>query len=111
MSIMSGFRDTLASLALEQALGRLRDEQIERLLAGAPLSDEQLRQAEKAIAMQLAQHYWGGACASALGISAAPDVAAAYAARCTVAGDAAALLTHRILCQIPVVGDPAHDLP
>lgn len=111
MSIMSGFRDTLASLALEQALGRLRDEQIERLLAGAPLSDEQLRQSEKAIAMQLAQHYWGEACTSALAIPAAPDVVAAYAARCTVAGDAATLLTHRILCQIPVVGDPAHDLP
>ncbi len=111
MSIMSGFRDTLASLALEQALGRLRDEQIERLLAGAPLSDEQLRQSEKTIAMQLAQHYWGEACTSALAIPSVPDVVAAYAARCTVASDAAVLLTHRILCQIPVVGDPAHDLP
>ena len=76
-----------------------------------PLSDEQLRQSEKTIVMHLAQHYWGEAYTSALAIPAAPDVVAAYAAHCTVASDAAVLLTHRILCQIPVVGDPTHDLP
>jgi len=109
VSIMSSFRDTLSTLSLEQALGRLRDQQMDRLLDGKPISDEALRQAERAIAVQLAEHFYGDATHQAMAIAPGDGqggVLSSFAARSTVMADAAILLAHRMLCRVPVVGDP-----
>lgn len=109
---MSSYRDTMSTLSLEQALGRLRDQQIDRLLAGHPMPDEELRQAERAIAIQLAEHFYGGATCQAMAIASGPGHGGglqSFATRSTVMADAAILLAHRMLCRIPVVGGPGDE--
>lgn len=111
MSIMSSARDTLSTLLFEQALRQVRDMQLERMRDGRPMSDDELRAAERDAALHAARHSYSDDTAMAMGIASRPgerDHRKDYASRPTAAADMALLATHRLICAVPIVGDPEH---
>ncbi|AMM25108.1 hypothetical protein [Variovorax sp. PAMC 28711] len=114
MSIMSGARDTLSTLVFEQALRQVRDRQLERMRDGRPMNDAELRAAEREAALAAARHVYGDDTAMAMGIASQAgerDHRKDYASRTTAAADMALLATHRLICAVPIVGDPEHAVP
>jgi hypothetical protein len=114
MSIMSSLRDTAASLAFDRALQGVRDLQIQRLLDGRPMGGDELREAEKSAVLGVARHFYNDDTALAMGLAAQAgerDHKRDYAGRAQAPADQATLFTHRLICALPVVGDPANALP
>lgn len=110
MSILSGARDVLSLLAFERALGRVRDQQLQRMLDGRPMSDDELRQAEREAALATARQLYADDTALAMGLARAPgerDHRRDYAARSSAPAEVAALSSHHALCRLPIVGDPS----
>ncbi|RZI94221.1 MAG: hypothetical protein EOP78_09430 [Variovorax sp.] len=111
MSIMSGARDTLATLVFEQALRQVRDRQLERVRERRPMTEAELHAAERDAALSAARHVYRDETAMAMGIASLPgerDHRKDYASRTTAAADMALLATHRLICAVPIVGDPEH---
>jgi hypothetical protein len=109
MSIMSGMRDTLASLSFERALREVRDLQIQRMLDGRPLTAQELQALERDAALQAARQMYCDETALAWGMAEQAgqrDHRKDYASRSTASADMAVLATHRQICRIPIVGDP-----
>lgn len=113
MSLMSGLRDTIATIAFDRHLQAVRERQIVGMLDGAPLSDDALREAEKQAALTVARQMYNDETALAMGIAGQAgerDHRKDYAARSSAQGDVSVLVAHRILCGLPIVGDPAHGV-
>ena len=113
MSLMSSLRDTAAALAFDRALQGVRHLQIQRLLDGRPLGEAALRAAETEAALGVARTLYSDDTVIAMGIAAQSgerNHKRDYAARTNAGSDIATLFTHRCICAIPVVGDPAHAL-
>lgn len=113
MSIMSSARDTVSTLAFEQALRLVRDRQLERMRDGRPMTDDELRRAERDAALGTARLMYSDDTVMAMGIASRPgerDHRSDYASRTTAAADMALLATHRLICAVPIVGDPEQAL-
>ena len=111
MSIMSGLRDTVAALSFDRRLQEVRDQQLQRVLDGRPMTDDELREAEREAALQVARLMYSDDTALAMGIATQRgerDHRKDYAARSSTQADVAALVTHQVICALPVVGDPEH---
>lgn len=111
MSMMTNLRDITASIMFGRELQAVRDAQLQQMLDGQPMSDEQLRAAEQEAVLRVARQLYSDKTALAMGFAKAPgerDHKRDYAARTNANADAAALFTHRVICELPVVGDPAH---
>ncbi len=109
MSIMSGMRDTLANLSFERALREVRDLQIQRMLDGRPLSQQELQALERDAALKAARQMYCDETVLAWGIAqnaGQRDHRKDYASRSTASADMAVLATHRWICRIAIVGDP-----
>jgi hypothetical protein len=113
MSLMSGLRDTIATIAFDRRLQTVRERQIAGVLDGAPLSDDALREAEKDAALAVARQMYNDDAALAMGIAEQAgerDHRKDYGARSSAQGDVSVLTAHRIICGLPIVGDPAHGV-
>ena len=113
MSLMSGLRDTIATLAFDRQLQAVRERQIAGVLDGVPLSEDALREAERQAALTVARQMYNDDVALAMGIAVKPgerDHRKDYAARSSAQGDVSVLAAHRIICGLPIVGDPAHGV-
>lgn len=114
MSILSSIRDTASTLSLERALSHVRDLQLRRMLAGDPMTAEELRQQEREAVLGIARMLYNDDTVLAMGIAqqrGVTDHRKDYAARATAACDSATLISHQRLCDIPIVGDPAFAVP
>ncbi|QNP49162.1 hypothetical protein [Diaphorobacter aerolatus] len=114
MSVLSSIRDTAANLSLERALSLVREQQLQRMLAGHPMSEQELREQEREAILGIARILYCDDAVMSMGIAnkrGVTDHRKDYVARATAAADAAVLISHQRLCQIPMVGDPAYQFP
>ena len=111
MSVLSNLRDTISALSLEVALRDVRERQLRRLLLDDnPMTEQELRAAEREVVLATARLMYCDETAQAMGIVASAgrlDHRKDYASRATASADLMCLWTHQLLCRLPVVGDPA----
>jgi hypothetical protein len=111
MSILSNMRDVVANIALGKALEGVRDRQLAAVRSGTALAPAQLLDLEREAVARVAKTYYNPTRSAGLGLEEVKvDHKTQYAERGTVCTDIALQETHRILCSLPIVGDPQFDV-
>jgi hypothetical protein len=107
-------RDIAAAIAYGKELDRLRDDQLRRGLTGQPIPPEELRALEAGVVQKVRAEYFNLPARQMfmpIQDAAALNDDADFAKRQTLLMEEATLDSHRLLCEIPFVGQPGFDDP
>ena len=111
MSLLTNMRDVVANIALVKAMESVRTRQLAAIREGTAVDARQLGIWEKEALTKVVNAYYSAEKSAQLGLTGADvNYKEQYRTRGTDLADLAAMENHRLLCALPIVGEPKFDV-